>query len=66
MADHRARRQPLSALSAALARGCPGIAPPVKLTLELPHGSLLLMGGETQAHYKHALPATLSGRPLGS
>jgi alkylated DNA repair dioxygenase AlkB len=32
--------------------------PSVKLTLELPHGSLLLMGGDTQAHYKHALPAT--------
>ena len=38
--------------------------PPVKLTLELPHGSLLLMGGETQAHYKHALPATL--KPIGA
>lgn len=28
------------------------------LALELPHGSLLLMGGETQRHYKHALPRT--------
>jgi len=29
-----------------------------KLALELPHGSLLMMGGETQRHYKHALPRT--------
>ncbi len=38
--------------------------PSVKLTLELPHGSLLLMGGDTQAHYKHALPAT--AKPIGA
>ena len=38
--------------------------PSVKLTLELPHGSLLLMGGQTQAHCKHALPATL--KPIGA
>ena len=29
-----------------------------KLALDLPHGSLLVMAGDTQAHYKHALPAT--------
>ena len=26
--------------------------------ITLPHGSLLLMAGDTQAHYRHALPAT--------
>ena len=30
----------------------------LKLTLELPNGSLLVMSGDTQAHYRHALPAT--------
>jgi alkylated DNA repair dioxygenase AlkB len=34
-----------------------------KLELELPHGSLLLMRGETQTHYRHALPRT--ARPVG-
>lgn len=29
-----------------------------RLSLELPHGSLLLMRGQTQAHYLHALPKT--------
>ena len=29
-----------------------------RLTLDLPHGSLLVMRGNTQAHYRHALPAT--------
>lgn len=29
-----------------------------KLALELPHGSLLVMSGDTQAHYRHALPRT--------
>jgi len=29
-----------------------------KLELPLPHGSLLLMSGETQRHYRHALPRT--------
>lgn len=29
-----------------------------KLELELPHGSLLVMGGDTQRNYKHALPRT--------
>ncbi|MDI3262623.1 MAG: alpha-ketoglutarate-dependent dioxygenase AlkB [Fulvimonas sp.] len=28
------------------------------LALELPHGSLLLMAGDTQRHYRHALPRT--------
>ncbi|WP_447585121.1 alpha-ketoglutarate-dependent dioxygenase AlkB family protein [Pseudoxanthomonas mexicana] len=27
-------------------------------TLELPHGSLLVMAGDTQRHYRHALPRT--------
>ncbi len=31
--------------------------------LDLDHGSLLLMGGETQRHYRHALPRT--ARPVG-
>ncbi|HSR64972.1 MAG TPA: alpha-ketoglutarate-dependent dioxygenase AlkB [Xanthomonadaceae bacterium] len=39
--------------------------PPVqRLVLELPHGSLLVMGGATQRHYRHALPRT--ARPLGA
>jgi alkylated DNA repair dioxygenase AlkB len=37
--------------------------PSAKLVLELPHGSLLVMRGATQAHYRHALPR--SRRPLG-
>lgn len=31
--------------------------------LDLPHGSLLVMGGDTQTTYRHALPAT--ARPVG-
>ncbi len=34
-----------------------------KLELELPHGSLLVMGGDTQRNYKHALPRT--AKPVG-
>ena len=37
--------------------------PARKLTLELPHGSLLVMSGATQRHYRHALPRTT--RPIG-
>ena len=37
--------------------------PSRKLVLELPHGSLLLMGGDTQLNYRHALPRT--ARPVG-
>ncbi len=37
--------------------------PSRKLELELPHGSLLVMGGETQRNYRHALPRT--ARPVG-
>jgi len=37
--------------------------PSVKCALELPHGSLLLMRGATQANYRHALPRT--ARPVG-
>lgn len=33
-----------------------------RLVLELPHGSLLVMRGDTQARYRHALPAT--ARPV--
>jgi len=35
----------------------------VTQTLELGHGDLLLMGGTTQRHYKHAVPRT--ARPVG-
>ncbi|QHG86011.1 alpha-ketoglutarate-dependent dioxygenase AlkB [Xanthomonas sp. NCPPB 1638] len=31
----------------------------LKQTLELGHGDLLLMGGDTQRYYKHALPRTV-------
>lgn len=34
-----------------------------KLALELPPGSLLLMRGDTQTHYRHALPRT--AKPVG-
>lgn len=34
-----------------------------RLALDLPHGSLLLMAGRTQAAYRHALPRTR--RPVG-
>lgn len=37
--------------------------PKRKLELPLPHGSLLLMSGETQRHYRHALPRTV--KPVG-
>ena len=33
------------------------------IALELPHGSLLLMRGETQKNYRHALPKT--AKPVG-
>lgn len=35
----------------------------LKQTLELGHGDLLLMGGQTQRHYRHALPRT--AKPVG-
>jgi alkylated DNA repair dioxygenase AlkB len=34
------------------------------LALELPHGSLLVMAGTTQRHYRHALPRT--AKPVGA
>lgn len=37
--------------------------PSRKLTLELPHGSLLVMRGDTQQNYRHSLPRT--ARPIG-
>ena len=37
--------------------------PARKLALDLPHGSLLVMAGATQRHYRHALPRT--ARPVG-
>ncbi len=36
---------------------------PARLALDLPNGSLLLMGGDTQRNYKHALPPTK--KPVG-
>lgn len=38
--------------------------PERRLALELPHGSLLVMSGATQRHYRHALPRT--ARPVGA
>lgn len=37
--------------------------PDRRLTLALPHGSLLVMAGETQRNYRHALPRT--AKPVG-
>lgn len=37
--------------------------PSRKLTLELPHGSLLVMRGDTQRNYRHGLPRT--AKPTG-
>ncbi len=37
--------------------------PALRLEIALPHGSLLLMRGDTQRHYRHALPAT--AKPVG-
>lgn len=37
--------------------------PARRLALDLPHGSLLVMAGATQRHYRHALPRT--ARPVG-
>lgn len=37
--------------------------PSTKLAIELPPGSLLVMAGSTQRHYRHALPRT--ARPTG-
>ena len=37
--------------------------PARRLALDLPAGSLLLMAGDTQRHYRHALPRT--ARPVG-
>jgi len=38
--------------------------PAVKLALDLASGSLLLMRGDTQRHYRHALPRT--AKPVGA
>jgi alkylated DNA repair dioxygenase AlkB len=38
--------------------------PAQRLALALPHGSLLLMSGETQANWRHALPRT--ARPVAA
>lgn len=35
-----------------------------RLALDLPHGSLLVMSGPTQRHYRHVLPRTT--RPVGA
>lgn len=37
--------------------------PQLRQAIELPHGSLLVMAGATQRHYRHALPRT--ARPVG-
>ena len=37
--------------------------PTLRGAIELPHGSLLMMSGDTQRFYRHALPRT--ARPLG-
>ena len=37
--------------------------PERRLSLELPHGSLLVMAGDTQRFYRHCLPRT--AKPLG-
>jgi alkylated DNA repair dioxygenase AlkB len=37
--------------------------PERRLSLELPHGSLLVMAGDTQRFYRHSLPRT--ARPVG-
>lgn len=37
--------------------------PSRRLAIDLPHGSLLVMSGTTQRHYRHALPCT--ARPIG-
>ncbi|HEY0659804.1 MAG TPA: alpha-ketoglutarate-dependent dioxygenase AlkB [Lysobacter sp.] len=39
------------------------VQPELKFALDLPHGSLLLMRGDTQRYYRHALPRTT--RPVG-
>lgn len=38
--------------------------PARKIAIDLPHGSLLVMRGNTQRHYKHALPRT--AKPVGA
>ena len=38
--------------------------PALKRAIELPHGSLLLMRGDTQRNYRHALPRT--AKPVGA
>lgn len=38
--------------------------PSIKLALDLPPGSLLVMRGDTQRHYRHALPRT--AKPIGA
>lgn len=38
--------------------------PARKLALDLPHGSLLVMSGDTQRNYRHALPRT--AKPVGA
>lgn len=38
--------------------------PALRTAQALPHGSLLVMSGDTQRHYRHALPRT--ARPMGT
>jgi alkylated DNA repair dioxygenase AlkB len=44
-------------------RGARSVAGLARHELMLPHGSLLLMAGDTQAHWHHALPRT--AKPVG-
>jgi len=37
--------------------------PALRSAFDLPHGSLLVMAGDTQRHYRHALPRT--AKPVG-
>ena len=52
------RRFVLKARAEAASSGLRSVAAK-PLALELSHGSLLVMRGETQAHYRHALPRTV-------
>ena len=58
------RARPSATLPDALAaRLTRGRFPARKATIELQHGSLLLMAGDTQTEWKHALPRTAKPVP---
>ena len=57
--DDLAPGQPIASVSLGAARDFamrPGRSGPACLTVSLAHGSLLVMGGETQRHYQHRVP----------